>query len=311
MKRILLGMVIGLAGLGFVAADVEAKRLGGGMSQGLKRPTPTQRQPDSPPPQQAPQQAKQQPGTPGAAAAAPAKRSWLGPLAGLAAGLGIAALMSHLGLGETFGNVLTLLLVLMVGVWLVRFLMRRFSPAAQLAGAPGVSGVPSPPVAAKSASPIGAMRSDLQPPASPAMQPLATPGSAGSRPALPPGFDLVSFERAAKMIFIRLQAANDRGDVEDLRGFSTPEMFAAFRVDLQDRGPSGQHTDAVQLDADVVDWAVDDGKQIVSVRYHGVIREDDAGETAPFDEVWHLVRPEDGSRSWAIAGIQQIALTAP
>ena len=30
MKRILLGMVIGLAGLGFVAADVEAKRLGVG-----------------------------------------------------------------------------------------------------------------------------------------------------------------------------------------------------------------------------------------------------------------------------------------
>ena len=228
-------------------------------------------------------------------------------MAGLAAGLGIAALMSHLGFGEGFANILTLLLLLMVGVWLVRFLMRRFSPAAQLAGAPGVR---STPVAAKSASPIGAMRSDLQP-ASPAMQPLATSGSAGGRPALPPGFDLVSFERAAKMIFIRLQAANDRGDVEDLREFSTPEMFAAFRVDLQDRGPSGQHTDVVKLDADVVDWAVDDGKQIVSVRYHGVIREDDAGEAVPFDEVWHLVRPEDGSRSWAIAGIQQIALTAP
>ena len=56
---------------------------------------------------------------------------------------------------------------------------------------------------------------------------------------------------------------------------------------------------------------MDDGKQIVSVRYHGLIREDDAGEAVPFDEVWHLVRPEDGSRSWAIAGIQQIALTAP
>src|SRR5687768_18619682 len=107
MKRILLGMAIALAGLGFVAADVEAKRLGGGMSQGVKRPTPTQRQPDSPPPQQAPQQAGQQ-AAPGAAAAAaaPGKRSWLGPVAGLAAGLGIAALMSHLGFGETFANIL-------------------------------------------------------------------------------------------------------------------------------------------------------------------------------------------------------------
>ena len=71
MKRILLGMVIGLAGLGFVAADVEARRLGGGISQGMKRPTPTQRQPDSPPPQQAGQQAA----TPGTAAAPPPRAS--------------------------------------------------------------------------------------------------------------------------------------------------------------------------------------------------------------------------------------------
>jgi len=29
---------------------------------------------------------------------------------------------------------------------------------------------------------------------------------------------------------------------------------------------------------------------------------------APFDEVWHLVKPVDGSREWAIAGIQQNAI---
>ena len=304
MRRVLLGLVIAVAGIGFVAADVEARRLGGGISQGLKRPPPAPRQ--TPPQQSATPQPAATPGA-AAAATAPAKRSWLGPIAGLAAGLGIAALMSHLGFGETFANVLTLLLLLMVGVWVVRFLMRRLSPAGQqargmqFAGAQGGA-----PVAARSTSPIGAMGSTLQPP-SPAMEPLATSADAG-RPALPPGFDLVAFERAAKMIFVRLQAANDRGDVDDLREFSTPEMFAAFRVDLQDRGPTGQHTDVVQLDADVVDWAVEDGKQIVSVRYHGLVREDEAGPTTPFDEVWHLVRPEDGSRSWAIAGIQQLAL---
>ena len=32
------------------------------------------------------------------------RRSWLGPIAGLAAGLGLAALMSHLGFGAEFGN---------------------------------------------------------------------------------------------------------------------------------------------------------------------------------------------------------------
>jgi predicted lipid-binding transport protein (Tim44 family) len=31
------------------------------------------------------------------------------------------------------------------------------------------------------------------------------------------------------------------------------------------------------------------------------------GVAEPFDEIWHLVKPTDGSRAWAIAGIQQTA----
>jgi predicted lipid-binding transport protein (Tim44 family) len=312
VRQVLLSMVIGLIGLGFTAADVEAKRLGGGMSQGVKRPPPAQRQaPDNPPQQATPQQQAAAPATAGAAAAAaaPAKRSWLGPIAGLAAGLGIAALMSHLGFGETFANILTLMLVALLAVWAVRFLLRRFGPRAsqaqgmQYAGA----GVGNGPAAAPRAAADGAMFRSTSQSLGTDVQPRAVPAPTQSQPALPPGFDHAAFERAAKMIFVRMQAANDRGDVEDLREFSTPEMFAAFRVDLQDRGDRGQRTDVVQLDADVVDWAADAGRQIVSVRFHGLIREEDDGGAAPFDEVWHLVRPEDGSRSWAIAGIQQVA----
>jgi predicted lipid-binding transport protein (Tim44 family) len=109
------------------------------------------------------------------------------------------------------------------------------------------------------------------------------------------------------MIFIRMQAANDAGDLNDLRQFSTPEMFAAFRLDLQDRPAGTQRTDVVQLNAEVVDFAEEAGQQIVSVRFHGLIREDEGGVASPFDEVWHLVRPTDGSREWAIAGIAQNA----
>jgi predicted lipid-binding transport protein (Tim44 family) len=55
----------------------------------------------------------------------------------------------------------------------------------------------------------------------------------------------------------------------------------------------------------VLDVASEADRQIVSVRFHGLIREEDNGVAAPFDEVWHLVKPSDGSREWAIAGIQQ------
>ena len=61
----------------------------------------------------------------------------------------------------------------------------------------------------------------------------------------------------------------------------------------------------MQLDAQVIDVGEEDAQQIVSVRFHGLIREQKDAPAEPFDEIWHLVRPVDGSREWAIAGIAQ------
>lgn len=297
MKHILLSLFIGALGLGFAADNVEAKRLGGGSSQGMKRSLPPkQATPDTP--AQAPAATPNTAGaTAGAAAAAP-RRSWMGPIAGLAAGLGLAALMSHLGMGAEFANIIMMVLLALAAVLLVRFLLRRFGPkpqGAQLAGAGSHGNVP-----------LGNDTHTWRAGSGAAPGTSAAVAAAGVR-GLPEGFDTAAFERAAKMIFIRMQAANDSGDLNDLRQFSTPEMFAAFRLDLQDRPAVAQRTDVVQLNAEVVDFAEESGQQIVSVRFHGLIREDEGGVAAPFDEVWHLVRPTDGSREWAIAGIAQNA----
>jgi predicted lipid-binding transport protein (Tim44 family) len=132
-----------------------------------------------------------------------------------------------------------------------------------------------------------------------------TLANAPADPALPAGFDSAGFERIAKMIFIRMQAANDAADLNDLRAFTTPEMFSAARLDLQERGASPNQTDVVKIDAQVLEFAAEGPNQLVSVRFHGLIREEAGGVAAPFDEVWHLVKPTDGGREWAIAGIQQ------
>jgi predicted lipid-binding transport protein (Tim44 family) len=297
----LLAVFMGLLSLSFAAADVQAKRLGGGTSSGMKRQAPA-----TPPAQQPPAQPAATPGTTGAAAAAPAvppKRSWMGPIAGLAAGLGIAALMSHLGMSEAFGNILTMALLAIVAIWVVRFLLRRFGPAASR---PALStqglqfaGAGMPPAAGGTFGSGAAM--------SAASEASAASNATTPSGTLPAGFDAAAFERAAKMIFIRMQAANDAGDLEDLRQFATPEMFAAFRLDLQDRQGGRQQTDVVKLDAQVIDFADEAARQIVSVRFHGLIREEKDAPAAPFDEVWHLVKPTDGSREWAIAGIAQHA----
>ncbi|GAB4569704.1 MAG: TIM44-like domain-containing protein [Rhizobacter sp.] len=296
MTRILLSLFVAFLSLSFVTTHVEAKRLGGGGSSGMQRQTP------APSPTVPPKPAATPGATaPGAAAAAAPKRSWMGPLAGIAAGLGIAALMSHLGLGAEMGNILTMILLAVAAVFLVRFLMRRFGPkpatngapqGMQFAGAgPSLGNIPNAPAfgSGSAAAPAGITE--------PALAPVSN---------LPAGFDAPAFERIAKLIFIRMQAANDAGNLDDLRQFATPEMFATFRLDLQDRqANSTQQTDVVQLNAQVLDFAQEADRQIVSVRFHGLIREEKDAPTTTFDEIWHLVKPADGSREWAIAGIGQ------
>jgi predicted lipid-binding transport protein (Tim44 family) len=311
MKRLLSSVCLVLLSLTVMVPDADARRFGGGGTSGMKRTTPPPA-PAAPPAKQAtPAPTNAAAPTAGAAAAAAPKRSWMGPIAGIAAGLGIAALMSHLGMGAAMGNILTMLLMAAAAFFVIRFLMRRFGPrpaqnGLQFAGAgnaPGHGLQAGQPAASPAGWQSGAAGSGAG---------VATPVSAvapgtAAATSLPADFDAAGFERAAKLIFIRMQAANDVGDLNDLRAFTTPEMFASVKLDLQDRKGAPQQTDVVQLDAQVVDHAEENGQYVVSVRFHGLIREEKDAAASAFDEVWHLVKPVDGSREWAIAGIAQSA----
>jgi len=286
---------------------MDAKRLGGGKPAGMQRQAPPPQQ--STPPTAAPQNSAAPvagaaaPAAAGAAAAA-GKRSWMGPIAGIAAGLGIAALMSHFGMGEGLANMMTMLLIAAAAFFVIRWLLRRFGPSAnkngglQMAGAgagAGSGAMKAPWAAPEQAQPL--QRNAIE------VAPLAPAGALPAGSAMPEGFDAQDFERIAKMIFIRLQAANDSGQVDDLRKFTTPELFASLRLDLQDRGNVAQQTDVLQLDAKVVDTVQENDQWVVSVRFSGLIREQADAGGEPFKELWHLVKPVDGNREWAIAGI--------
>ena len=321
MKSWWMTVLVAVLAVTLIPTASEAKRLGGGKSYGMQRSTPDKSAQSAPATPAAPAATPNTPGTPATAAAAAPGRSWMGPIAGLAAGLGIAALFSHLGMGEGLANFVMLALLAFAAVFLIRLLMRRvagggaqrpnLAMAGAGAGATGQAAAPprfvderpgmQPALQRDALAPV--IGSDLKPP-------LAVPGVADSPvttivPSLPEGFDTEAFERLAKMIFIRMQAANDSADLNDLRTFTTPELFAALRLDLQERGPAAQHTDVEKVDATLIDYAQESGRQVVSVRFQGLVREEAGAEATPFDEVWHLVKPADDSRPWAIAGIQQ------
>ncbi len=293
MKALWLALMMTIVSIGLAPVEADAARLGGGGGAGMQRSLPRT------PPSAVP--AKPAPATPAPGQAAPG-RSWMGPIAGLAAGLGIAALMSHFGMGAEFGNFLMIALLGLVAVFVIRFLMRRFGPTP--ASSPAIVTPGGAQFTGSNSSTWASGQSNNEAAAS-SLLPSTAPNV--SVPTLPADFDAAGFERIAKMIFIRMQAANDAADLNDLRAFATPEMFAAFKLDLQDRAGKPQETDVVHVDAQVLDVAVEADRQIVSVRFHGQIREQKDAVASPFDEVWHLVRPIDGSHEWAIAGIQQMA----
>lgn len=266
--------------------DAEARRLGGGSSFGMKRQaTPPARNNAN----QAPKQTQN-----GAPQAQP-KRSWMGPIAGLAAGLGLAALASHLGLGEGFANFLMIALLAMAAFAAFRFFMRK-NATAQGHG-----------MQYASANPGGQSGNVVRPEFSPAGGPaFATAAADNTHGNIPADFDAEGFAHSAKVNFIRLQAANDAGNLDDIREFTSPEMFAEIKLAINERQGASQETDVIHVDAQVIDVAEETGRYIVSVHFSGQIREEKNGPVESFSEIWHMTKPIDGSQGWVIAGIQQV-----
>ncbi|MGE5451336.1 MAG: Tim44 domain-containing protein [Acidobacteriota bacterium] len=315
LKNSLMALAVMLAGVGMVTAplDAEAKRLGGGRASGMQRQVPT-RQPSAAP-DAAPNQPSQfnktaQPSNAAAPAPAtaptaqPAKRSWMGPIAGLAAGLGIAALMSHFGMGEAMGNFLMMALLAVAALFAIRWIMGRLK-GGRAAQGPQWAGAGAPYVPQPANQPTPLASQPLQRSAVDGAS--AAVGAVGQPGSVPLGFDAEGFERVVKMLFIRLQAANDAGNVEDLRRFTTPELFASLRLDLQERGAAANQTDVKELAAQLVDTAREGDQWVASVRFHGLIQEDAKLGAQPFDELWHLVKPANDAGDWAIAGITPLA----
>lgn len=278
MKRFLTLLTIAMTCLTLFAATAEAKRFGGGGSIGKQR-------------SMSPQQAQQAPAATPAPMqnATPAKQGnkWLGPLAGIAAGLGLAALFSHFGLGEGMGMLLMIVLAVVAVMFLVSMLRKKQQPAMQYAGA---------------GAPYGGTQ---QPAAQPLGGGAAAPATAANIPA---DFPVDSFLRGAKTTFIRLQAANDRKDLNDVREYTTPEMFAEISMQMQERGDAAQKTDVIAIDTALLEVANEGDYAVASVRMSGQLREN-GGAPESFDEIWHVQKNlKDDKAVWLLAGIQQTTL---
>lgn len=306
-----LTMAFALVVAGMFSVDAEAsKRLGGGGSSGQQSSIATQKQ--ATPPAGSPAQQAGAPAAAGAQAAAQSQRSrWLGPIAGLAAGLGLAALASHLGFGEELANFMMIALLALVIMGIVGFVLARrraaqspqpayasaptnYAQVGQEASVPGRWSAPGP-----FAQPQGVGLG----------QAGAGFGAASAAPSQPWGvpadFDVPGFVENAKHYFKRLQAANDTANLADLREFTSPELFEEFAAEIRQR-QGENYTEVVRLDAELLGIETQHGKYLASVRFSGLVREGRNAAPQTFDEVWNLSKPVQGAGGWILAGIQQM-----
>ena len=315
MKRFLAIALAAVATSAMVTADfADARRLGGGRNLGAQRQSVAPpASPSAAPAQAGPTGAAANPvmppgsaatrAAPGAAAAPAAAGAvaktgmarWMGPMAGLAAGLGLAWLAHSLGFSEALLSALLIGLAFVAGIVLIRALLsRRAQP--------------------QTATPSAGTRASYGYDAPARVEPvLAGSGSTGtlepaSRARYPAGFDPVPFLEQSRKQFHRLQAAYDSGDRTLLADVMTPELFADVARELDERG-SHIPTEVVALNPEIVEVTTEGDQHWASVRFRGLLREDGGPMPRPFDEMWNLVKPANGSSGWLLAGIRQLDAT--
>jgi predicted lipid-binding transport protein (Tim44 family) len=300
MKTFLVALLtLFIAGALVVPEVADAKRFGGGRSLGKQYSMPRQAQrPQSPQRQQATDQRSGAAGQPGRSG-----MGWLGPLAGLAAG----GLLASLFFGDAFQgfqpmDFLLIVALVIGGVMLFRMLSRNRGPARS----PAPAGVG------------GAYRQDRQPLGGGAFGggPFGGAGSAAAEPELavatpgaadaPDWFDPQGFTDGAKTHFIRLQAAWDAADFRDIREYTAPQLFAELKRERESLGDAPNYTEVVTLNAELLGVQRDGDQAVASVRFTGLVREEEQAPAKPLDEIWHVAHDwNSADGDWLITGIQQ------
>jgi predicted lipid-binding transport protein (Tim44 family) len=258
----LFGLCVLALGVVLALPEAEARRFGGGRSIGIQRNV--QKAPPAATPAKPAQQQTQ-------AANAATGSKW-GPILG---GLALGGMLGWLFSSQGVAGILLIALLAFAAVMAFRLLAQRRAPAPQPMQFAGFGNETVTP---------------------PQQQP------AGGTLRAPAGFDAQAFLRGAKTNFIKLQLANDARAMDEIREFTTDEVFA----ELARERAEAQQTDVLSLDAQLLEVATEGDKHWASVRFSGLVRETSGSEPAPFAEVWHLAKPVDGSTGWLLAGIQQM-----
>ncbi|KTD36775.1 transmembrane protein [Legionella nautarum] len=266
MRSFFIYLLIGFLSFGLVVNEASAKRFGGGRSFGVQRSHSSLFSPRATP---QPMKSLGQRAN---------SNKWRGVLGGLLAGSLLASLFMGNGLGS---GLLSWLILGSIAFFLINFFRRRMQPGLQSAQ-----------TAHYGKSSFNNQNSQFY------------AGSANNNFSnYPRDFDSEAFLRDAKVKFIRLQAAYDQKNLQDLNDFTAPEVFAEIKMQLDERGQEPNKTEVINLNAQLLDVSRQADSTMASVRFTGVIKENQE-PAIQFDEIWHF-RQFFNNQAWVVGGIQQ------
>ncbi len=110
-------------------------------------------------------------------------------------------------------------------------------------------------------------------------------------------------EAMAKKFFNELQELNNKGNLVRIKEMTTSDLYAVLEHDIQTRSGESR-TSVVSLNAEVVANDREGDRDVMSVRFTGLVSESSDLPPDALDEVWHFV--QEPNQAWRLAGIEQV-----
>jgi predicted lipid-binding transport protein (Tim44 family) len=119
-------------------------------------------------------------------------------------------------------------------------------------------------------------------------------------------FQCDEFLKGANAVYVRLQASWAKRDLQDIRQFTSDEVFGEISRQAQEDPVPGK-TELLMINSRVIEVRDVDNQTIVSVLYDVMMRENEDTLSKQVRELWHFSQEQDKPEAvWLLEGIQQV-----
>tara|TARA_A100001011_G_C14300043_1_gene840331 strand:+ start:1913 stop:2833 length:921 start_codon:yes stop_codon:yes gene_type:complete len=295
--NIFLSFILFSVSLFLVTESAEARRMGFGRSIGKSPPIKRQ---VTPPPSQATKKPATTPTNSSNVTNNQSRGGFMAPLAGLAAGFGLAALASYMGVGEELMGLLLIILAFMAVFFVFRYFQKISRNKTVFETVPESFNKSN--LSSETDNEINKKKTTLIP-------------LKDSKICDPTSLNITQEEKNtflenSKKQFIELQNIWDSGDIEKLKSFCTDEMAQILRNQISEIKNTVNITSITELNAS---WEGDNFSVIqnekmfeeIYINFYGMVRESKDDVAKEFSEIWTLQRVKSSDQGWLLAGISQ------